>query len=74
MLLTVKSTKNIGFNKRYDRIIELAAVRADAYFNPVDSWHTLLTPDTNAVFTTRGTPPPTSAFNPAVGATRSEAS
>ena len=74
MLLTVNSTKNVGFNKRYDRIIGLAAVRADANFNPVDSWHTLLTPDTNAVFTTRGTPPPTSAFNPAVGVTRSEAS
>ena len=30
-------TETTGFNKRYDRIIELAAVRADAYFNPVDS-------------------------------------
>ncbi|STC73444.1 Uncharacterised protein [Corynebacterium minutissimum] len=37
MTLTVNSAKNVGFNKRYDRIIELAAVRADAYFNPVDS-------------------------------------
>lgn len=74
MLLTVKSTKNIGFNKRYDRIIGLAAVRADAYSNPVDSWRTLLNPDTNAVSTTRGTLPPTSALNPAVGVTRSEAS
>lgn len=49
-------------------------MRADAYFNPVDSWHTLLNTDTNAVFTTRGTPPPTSALNPAVRVTRSEAS
>lgn len=30
-------TETTGFNKRYDRIIELAAVRAVAYFNPVDS-------------------------------------
>ena len=74
MTLTVNSAKNVGFNKRYDRIIELAAVHADAYFNPVNSWHTLLNPDTNAVSTTRGTPPPTSALNPAVGVTRSEAS
>ena len=73
-VFAVIDTETTGFNKRYDRIIELAAVRADAYFNPVDSWHTLLTPDTNAVFTTRGTPPPTSALNPAVGVTRSEAS
>ena len=74
MLLTVNSTKNVGFNKHYDRIIGLAAVRADAYSNPVDSWRTLLNPDTNAVSTTRGTLPPTSALNPAVGVTRSEAS
>ena len=67
-------TETTGFNKRYDRIIELAAVRADAYFNPVDSWHTLLNPDTKAVSTTRGDTPPTSALNPAVGVTRSEAS
>ncbi|ERS50120.1 3'-5' exonuclease [Corynebacterium kefirresidentii] len=73
-VFAVIDTETTGFNKRYDRIIELAAVRADAYFNPVDSWHTLLTPDTNAVFTTRGTPPPTSALNPAVVVTRSEAS
>ncbi|WP_240482833.1 hypothetical protein [Corynebacterium massiliense] len=45
----------------------LAAVRADAYFNPVDSWHTLLTPDTNTVSATRGTPPPTSALHPCCG-------
>lgn len=44
MLLTVNSTKNVGFNKHYDRIIGLAAVRADAYSNPVDSWRTLLNP------------------------------
>ena len=56
-VFAVIDTETTGFNKRYDRIIGLAAVRADAYFNPVDSWHTLLTPDTNAVFTTRGTPP-----------------
>lgn len=55
-VFAVIDTETTGFNKRYDRIIGLAAVRADANFNPVDSWHTLLTPDTNAVFTTRGTP------------------
>ena len=73
-VFAVIDTETTGFNKRYDRIIELAAVRADAYFNPVDSWHTLLNPDTKAVSTTRGTPPPNSALNPAVGVTRSEAS
>ena len=57
-VFAVIDTETTGFNKRYDRIIELAAVRADAYFNLVDSWHTLLNPDTNAVFTTRGTPRP----------------
>ncbi|WP_239663697.1 exonuclease domain-containing protein, partial [Corynebacterium striatum] len=56
-VFAVIDTETTGFNKRYDRIIGLAAVRADANFNPVDSWHTLLTPDTNAVFTTRGKPP-----------------
>ena len=73
-VFAVIDTETTGFNKRYDRIIEFAAVRADAYFNPVDSWHTLLNPDTNAVSTTPGTPPPNSALNPAVGVTRSEAS
>ncbi|WP_286205861.1 exonuclease domain-containing protein, partial [Corynebacterium afermentans] len=48
-VFAVIDTETTGFNKRYDRIIGLAAVRADANFNPVDSWHTLLTPDTNAV-------------------------
>ena len=57
-VFAVIDTETTGFNKRYDRIIELAAVHADAYFNPVDSWHTLLNPDTNAVFTTRGNPRP----------------
>lgn len=57
-VFAVIDTEPTGFNKRYDHIIEPAAVRADAYFNPVDSWHTLLTPDTNAVSTTRGTPRP----------------
>ena len=57
-VFAVIDTETTGFNKRYDRIIELAAVRVDAYFNPVDSWHTLLTPDTYAVSTTRGTPRP----------------
>ena len=66
-VFAVIDTETTGFNKRYDRIIELAAVRADAYFNPVDSWHTLLTPDTNAVSATRGTPPPTSALHPCCG-------
>ena len=56
-VFAVIDTETTGFNKHYDRIIELAAVRADAYFKPVDSWHTLLNPDTNAVSTTRGTPP-----------------
>lgn len=36
-VFAVIDTETTGFNKRYDRIIELAAVRADAYFNPVDS-------------------------------------
>ena len=58
-VFAVIDTETTGFNKRYDRIIELAAVRADAYFNPVDPWHTLLNPDTNAVSTTRVTPRPT---------------
>ena len=53
-VFAVIDTETTGFNKRYDRIIGLAAVRADANFNPVDSWHTLLNPDTNAVSTTRG--------------------
>lgn len=57
-VVAVIDTETTGFNKRYDRIIELAAVRADAYFKPVDSWHTLLNPDTNAVSTTRGHPRP----------------
>ena len=33
-VFAVIDTETTGFNKRYDRIIELAAVRADAYFNP----------------------------------------
>ena len=37
LVFAVIDTGTTGFNKRYDRIIELAAVRADAYFNPVDS-------------------------------------
>ncbi|XLN84463.1 exonuclease domain-containing protein [Corynebacterium tuberculostearicum] len=36
-VFAVIDTETTGFNKRYDRIIELTAVRADAYFNPVDS-------------------------------------
>ena len=48
-VFAVIDTETTGFNKRYDRIIELAAVRADAYFNPVDSWHTLLNPDGKAI-------------------------
>ena len=73
-VFAVIDTETTGFNKRYDRIIELAAVRADAYFNPVDSWHTLLNPDTKAVSTTRGDTPRTSALNAAVGVTCSGAS
>ena len=57
-VFAVIDAETTGFNKCYDRIIELAAVHADAYFNPVDSWHTLLNPDTNAVSTTRGHPRP----------------
>ncbi|MDU7600445.1 3'-5' exonuclease [Corynebacterium marquesiae] len=41
-------TETTGFNKRYNRITELAAVRARYHFNPVDSWHTLLNPDAKA--------------------------
>lgn len=74
-VFAVIDTETTGFNKRYDRIIELTAVRADAYFNPVDSWHTLLNPDTNAVSTTRGTPPAHLGTQPCCGGvTRSEAS
>ena len=36
-VFAVIDAETTGFNKRYDRIIELAAVHADAYFNPVDS-------------------------------------
>ena len=57
-VFAVIDAETTGFNKCYDRIIELAAVHADAYFNPVNSWHTLLNPDTNAVSTTRGHPRP----------------
>lgn len=57
-VFAVIDTGTTGFNKRYDHIIELAAVRADAYFKPVDSWHALLNPDTNAVSTTGGHPRP----------------
>lgn len=38
-----------GSNKRYARIIELAARSADCRFNPIDSWHTLPTPDGKAI-------------------------
>ena len=48
-VFAVIDTETTGFNKRYDRIIELAAVRADSHFNPVDSWHTLLNPDGKAI-------------------------
>ena len=48
-VFAIIDTETTGFNKRYDRIIELAAVRADAYFNLVDSWHTLLNPDGKAI-------------------------
>ena len=36
-VFAVIDTETTGFNKRYDRIIEIAAVRADSHFNPVDS-------------------------------------
>lgn len=48
-VFAVIDTETTGFNKRYDRIIELAAVRADSHFNPIDSWHTLLNPDGKAI-------------------------
>ncbi|MCG7233214.1 3'-5' exonuclease [Corynebacterium sp. ACRQM] len=48
-VFAVIDTETTGVNKRYDRIIELAAVRADAHFNPVDTWHTLLSPDGKAI-------------------------
>lgn len=48
-VFAVIDTETTGFNKRYDRIIEIAAVRADSHFNPVDSWHTLLNPDGKAI-------------------------
>ena len=44
-VFAIIDTETTGFNKRYDRIIEIAAVRADSHFNPIDSWHTLLNPD-----------------------------
>ncbi len=48
-VLAVIDTETTGFNKRYDRLIELAAVRADAHFTPVGFWHTLLNPDGKAI-------------------------
>ena len=48
-VFAVIDTETTGFNKRYDRIIEIAAVRADSHFNPIDSWHTLLNPDGKAI-------------------------
>ena len=48
-VFAVIDTETTGFNKCYDRIIEIAAVRADSHFNPVDSWHTLLNPDGKAI-------------------------
>lgn len=44
-VFAVIDTETTGLNKRYDRIIELAAVRFDNQFREVDRWHTLLNPD-----------------------------
>ena len=44
-VFAVIDTETTGFNKRYDRIIELAAARFDESFRLVDQWHTLINPD-----------------------------
>ncbi|QQU82522.1 exonuclease domain-containing protein [Corynebacterium tuberculostearicum] len=43
-VFAVIDTETTGFNKRYDRIIELAVARFDESFRLVDQWHTDLTP------------------------------
>ena len=73
-VFAVIDTETTGFNKRYDRILNLL---------PCALTHTSIpsTPGTHCSTRTPtpcpllgGTPPPTSALNPAVGVTRSEAS
>lgn len=44
-VFAVIDTETTGFNKRYDRIIELAVARFDESFRLVDQWHTLINPD-----------------------------
>lgn len=44
-VFAIIDTETTGFNKRYDRIIELAAARFDESFRLVDQWHTLINPD-----------------------------
>lgn len=43
-VFAVIDTETTGFNKRYDRIIELAVARFDESFRLVDQWHTLINP------------------------------
>ena len=42
-VFAIIDTETTGFNKRYDRIIELAVARFDESFRLVDQWHTRLT-------------------------------
>lgn len=44
-VFAIIDTETTGFNKRYDRIIELAVARFDQSFRLVDQWHTLINPD-----------------------------
>ena len=44
-VFAVIDTETTGFNKRYDRIIEIAVARFDESFRLVDQWHTLINPD-----------------------------
>ncbi|MEK0022894.1 3'-5' exonuclease [Corynebacterium sp. KPL4035] len=44
-VFAIIDTETTGFNKRYDRIIELAVARFDESFRLVDQWHTLINLD-----------------------------
>ena len=44
-VFAVIDTETTGFNKHYDRIIEIAVARFDESFRLVDQWHTLINPD-----------------------------